>query len=169
VAAGRDRFTTRQSPDIRRRNRFECSPQPIHRGAVESSGAVEELFRVDQVRRTALVHVDGDARMLAEDGAAGAGVIEVDVGEKDRLDVAQAQAAVRQLGAQLVEGAGGTGIDQGDAAGGAFEDARRDHLWRALEPEIQEPYARRDDGHRAPSRVDPAVPVMPSSHPTIRL
>ena len=41
-------------------------------------------------------------------------------------------------------------------------------LRRALESEIQEPYAWRDDRHRARARVDPEVPVMPSSHPTIR-
>ena len=89
------------------------------------------------------------------------------MGEEDRLDVAEAQAAERQLLAQHGERAGGAGIDERDAAR-AFEDNRRDDLRRALEPEIQEPYAWRDDRHRARARVDPEVPVMPSSHPTIR-
>ncbi len=168
VAAGGDRFTARQSPDVGLGDRLECAPQPIHLAAVESSGAGKQLLGVDQVLRAALVDVDGDARMLAEDGAAGARVIEMDVGEEDRLDVAQTQAAEGQLRAQLVEGAGGTGIDEGDAAGSPFQDARRDDLRRALEPKIQEPYARRDDCHRARARKDPGVPVMPSSHPTIR-
>ena len=167
VAAGGDRFTTRQSPDIGRWDRFECSPQPVHRAAVQSCGAVEQFLRVDQVRRAALVDVERDARVLAEDGAAGASVIEVDVGEQDRVDVAEAQAAERQLLAQDGERAGGAGIDQRDAAR-AFDDRRRDDLRRALESEIQEPYAWRDDRHRARARVDPEVPVMPSSHPTIR-
>ena len=119
------------------------------------------------MRGAALVDVDRDARMLAEDRAAGAGVIEVDVGEEDRLDVAESEAAERELLAQDRERAGGPGIDQRDAAG-AFEDPGRDDLRRALEAEIQEPYARRDDRLGARSCVDPEVPVMPSSHPTIR-
>ena len=113
----------------------------------------------DQVRGAALVDVDRDVRVLAEDGAAGAGVIEVDVREQDRLDVAEAQAAERELLAQHVERAGRAGIDQRDRLAPS-STAVATTCGEPLEPEIQEPYAWRDDRHRARPRV--RCPKCPS-------
>jgi hypothetical protein len=87
------------------------------------------------VRRAALVHEHADVRMLAHQRAGGAGMIEMDVRQQDRLNLARGHAARFEAVDQLRQAACRPGIDQRDAAR-AVERGGRNHQRRALKTQI---------------------------------
>jgi hypothetical protein len=147
-----DFLAARERRDVRRRHRHHRPPQPVHVGvAVDARGAGHQLRRVDHVRRAAFVDEHADVRMLAHQRASRAGMIEVDVRQQDRLDLARRHAAGFEAGDQVGQAAGRPGIDQRDAAG-AVEHGGRDHLRRALKTEIYVPQTWGENSHNTRKR-----------------
>jgi len=54
---------------------------------IKAAGTFEKAGRIDEVRKAAGVDVDLDARIFADEGAGGAGVIKMNVSEEDGVHV----------------------------------------------------------------------------------
>jgi hypothetical protein len=67
-------------------HRHDLAPQPVEPllAAVEARRAGDEPLRVGEVRRAALVDVDGQVRPAAHERPGGSRVVEVDVGQQQR-------------------------------------------------------------------------------------
>ncbi len=90
VAAGdSDPLATAQRDDRMGRHGQHVAPQAIHLVAVQPRRAGHELRRIDHVRRAPLVHVHAQRRLLLQERARRAGVIEMDVREHNRCHVGQ--------------------------------------------------------------------------------
>ena len=87
--------------DVLRGHGHELAPEPVERVAVEPARARLEPARIDQVRRADGRDVHLECRVLADDRACGAGVVEVDVGEQEVADVAELEPA---LGEAVLQG-----------------------------------------------------------------
>jgi hypothetical protein len=85
-------------PDRLLGNRNELAPQAVEIGTVEPAGAALEPARVEEVRRPDLAHVDRQLPVLPRERPRSAGVIEVDVREKEVPQVAEAEPVARQRG-----------------------------------------------------------------------
>jgi len=83
-------------PAARFRDGRELAPELVEGVAVETARARLEACRVDEVRRTDLRHVHGQLRVLADERARGACVIEVDVREQQVPEVADLDASLRE-------------------------------------------------------------------------
>ena len=70
------------------------------------------------MRRASGVDVYGETRIFADQGAGDAGVIQVDVGKEDGVEVGDGQALVLQGLAQSVQCGRWAGVDKGAVAGG---------------------------------------------------
>ena len=77
--------------DVRYRDGRDLSPQLLHLIAVQARRALDELRGIDQVRRTALVDEDLQARILANQRTRRTGVIEMHMCQQDMGHVAQTQ------------------------------------------------------------------------------
>jgi hypothetical protein len=73
-----------QHAKVRFGDRANLAPQAIHVVAVEPRRTREQLRRVDEMRRAALVHPDLHVGPALDERPDGAGVVEVDVGQRDR-------------------------------------------------------------------------------------
>jgi hypothetical protein len=73
--------------DIRFRDRRELAPKVVERVAVEASRAALEPRGIDQVRCADFGDVDLQCWVFPDEGAGGAGVIEVDVAEEQVADL----------------------------------------------------------------------------------
>jgi hypothetical protein len=104
------------------------APQPRRAG--------DQLRRIDHVRRTLLVHVDAQRRILAHQRAGRAGVIEVNVRQQNRPHVGHRDARRCQPGAQRRQRARRSRVDDRDAAG-TVQDDRGDDAFDAVEVQIQ--------------------------------
>ena len=65
------------------------------------------------MRRAVLVHIHGEAGVLADQRPGGAGVVQVDVREEHGVEVAHAEAASPELLVQSVECGAGARVDNG--------------------------------------------------------
>jgi hypothetical protein len=72
------------------------APQPRHVILVEPGRARDELRRFDQMRRATFVDVHVDVRMVRDDRAGCATVVEMDVRQQDGADVGHRDAVSRQ-------------------------------------------------------------------------
>ncbi len=79
---------------------------------------------------SALMHVNAKAGIFSDEGAGGSGVIEVDVGEEDGLEIGDGDSSRMQFGAQRFERGGRAGIDDGVAAA-SFQESGGDRVWAA--------------------------------------
>ena len=68
---------------------MQLAPELVERIAVEPPGAPLQPRRVDQVRRADLRHPHGQIRVLADEHARRARVVEMDVREQQALDVGE--------------------------------------------------------------------------------
>ena len=87
------------------------------------------------VRRAALVDEHGDSGMLPDDGARGAGVIEMNVREKEVRDVGQPETLLLQTGFQRRQAGGGTWVHQRHRAS-TRDHTGRNRLWSAPKEQI---------------------------------
>jgi hypothetical protein len=78
--------------DVALRHRRELAEELVEGVAVEAAGAALEPARVDQVRRADLRDMNLEVRLLADEDARGAGVVEVDVAQQQVADVGERQA-----------------------------------------------------------------------------
>ena len=124
----------------------ELAPQPVHVVAIEPARAVQQLGRVDHVRRPRLVHADPDVGVLAHEGAGGAGVVEVDVGEENRPHVGRRDALLAERRTQGVEAGRRPGVHEGGPAG-VLEDGGGDDPGLAEEVQVGVGDAARDRWH----------------------
>jgi len=76
-----DRLAAREDDQAALRHWRDFAPQPVHGRSVQPACALDQLRRIDEVTRAALVHDDTDAGMPPEDRAGGTGVVEMDVRE----------------------------------------------------------------------------------------
>jgi hypothetical protein len=80
-----DRLAATHHAQVGLGHRHDLAPQALHVVAVQARGAGDELARVDEMRRAALMDPHLDLGPAAHEGARGAGVVEVDVGQQDAL------------------------------------------------------------------------------------
>jgi hypothetical protein len=80
------------------------------------------------------VHIDPDPRVLSNQSAGRAGVIEMDVRKQDGVDVANGEPALRETVAQRAERRSRTRID--DSRRVSLQETRGDSPWPATEAEI---------------------------------
>ena len=81
------------------------------------------------------MHVDADTGHALDNRAGGAGVIEMDMRQQHRANIAQREAAIAQSALEHGQARRRARIDQRDAVG-ALQDRGRDHARAASEMEI---------------------------------
>lgn len=107
---------------IFRWNGEEFSEHRLHGIAIEAAGAAQEFFRIGHVRRADFVDVNLERGILANERAGCAGVIEMDVGEENEIQVARGEAARGKFGAKVSEAAGGAAIYERELTATVKED-----------------------------------------------
>ncbi len=105
-----DRLAAGERVDVLLRHGNHLAPEPIHLLAVQATGAREQLRRIDQVARAALVDIDAQVGKPPHERARGAGVVEVDVGEQESARWLPSQGLEQRLHAWLRPG-----VDDGTA------------------------------------------------------
>jgi len=95
-------FSSLEDAQIFRRNGKSFAEQELQIVGPETLGAGEEFGRVDHVRRAILLYIDGKPWIFADEGACSAGVVQVDVRQKNGVEIAHADATGMK---PLVQGA----------------------------------------------------------------
>ena len=142
-----DAFPAGEDPHVGLRHRQEGPPERVHLVAVQPRGAGQQFRRVDHVRRAPLVDVDRDVRVLAQQRAGGAGVIEMDVRQQQRAHVGDRDAGPGECRSQRFQARRRSRIDQGDP-GGALNDGGRDDARPAAVHQVGVRDAARNRLHR---------------------
>ena len=102
IAAGEvEFFATGENLQILGRNGKEFAEHGLHGVAIEAASAAEEFFGIGHVRRADFVDVNLERGVFADERAAGASVIEVDVGEENEIEVADGETARGELRFQV--------------------------------------------------------------------
>ena len=83
------------------------------------------------------MHDDLQGRVLANQGPGGPGVIEMDVGEQNHVQVTHRETESTQPCLQISHAGGGTGIDKSQPAF-AFQQSAGDNLGRAQVLDVDE-------------------------------
>ena len=83
-----DLLPAAQRDDVGGRHGQHLAPEALHVVAVQPACALQQLLRIDEMRRPDLVHVHAQVREPLDERARRAGVIEVDVGEEERARLA---------------------------------------------------------------------------------
>ena len=86
--AGEAEHAVADDVHVRRRHGRELAPERVERVAVEPARAALEPLGLDEVRRADLRDVHLQRRVLADEHACGARMVEVDVAEQQMADVA---------------------------------------------------------------------------------
>src|SRR5690606_31571536 len=97
--------------DPLRRYGRHSAPELVRSLAEDTSCAGHQPGRVGQVPSAALVNVDGRAG-TGRERTGGAGVVQVDVGDQDRLEAVQLEAGPGEEPLDLAGGGAGPGFDQ---------------------------------------------------------
>ena len=100
---------------VLRRHRRELAPEVVERVAVEAPRASLEPLRLDQVRRADLRHVHLERRVLADEHAGRARMVEVDVAQQQMPDVGELQAARGEARLQRIDGRRRAAVEEGRA------------------------------------------------------
>lgn len=125
-----------EDTEIFPRNREEFAVQAAHLVAVEAAGAFEKLHGISHVRRAERMHVHGEARILADERARGSGVVEMDVGEKDGVEVGDGKTARKELLAKRRKRTRGPRVDQRGLAV-AFDETGGNRPWMAEPVDVE--------------------------------
>ena len=107
-----DGFSAFERPQIVFRNRKYGSVEAIHFRAVKAAGACEQFCRIGHVDRAKFVNEDGEFWIFLDESADGAGVIEMNVREQNRVEILNAYAAAIHFSAKRFERGGRPGIDE---------------------------------------------------------
>ena len=97
----------------------------FHAGIVKAASAGEKLRRIRHVASAQFVDVNTQARIFAQERAGSAGMIQVDVSEKERIQVRDRDAPALKLAAKHGEGNRRAGVNESQLAI-AFEEATGD-------------------------------------------
>ena len=157
-----DSLSTLEHVHVLLGDRRDLAPQRVHLVAVELAGAGEQLRGVDQVPGTALVHVHGQVRETADQHAARARVIEVDMRQEQGGDVADENSGPRELFTKARQRARRTRIDEGDA-GRVVKDRCRNDFREAqkVQVDVIKSGGERQHGYR-PSYIGAGWPGRPA-------
>ena len=117
AAAGAHSLFSPQAKDGVGGDRGHLAPKAIHRITVETGRAGQQLVGIDQVRRPLFVDQHSHPRVLANQRASGACVVQMNVSEQQRRHVGHGQASLAQRGAERRQRARWPGIDERDAPG----------------------------------------------------
>src|SRR5213078_4038301 len=91
-----------QDADLFRRDLGKFSPETLHLVAVETGGGSDQFRRIDEMRRAP--RMDINRRAQFGEAPRGAGVIEMDVAEKNVTNVTRLSAELGERGSEVVEG-----------------------------------------------------------------
>jgi hypothetical protein len=116
--AERDGFAAFEDVDVLFGDRERFAEEPREFIGPQAACAGEKNGRIGHVERAALVHVNAEVGIFANEGTGGSGVIEVDVGEEDGFEIGDGESAGAEFGAQSFECGGRAGIDDGVMAAG---------------------------------------------------
>src|SRR5437588_2096048 len=105
-----DKFVVLQNADAFWSDPGKFSPQLFHLVAVKTSRRGNQLSRIDEMGRAARMHVDRRAQFREPPGRAG--VIEMDMTEKDAPNVARIEPKFAELVRDIVEGRFRPGIEK---------------------------------------------------------
>ena len=122
--------------DVLLRHRHERPPEPVEVVPVQPPGAPLEAARVDQVRRPDLAHVDEQARVLADEGAGRAGMVEMDVREQEVAELPDLEPVLGEPCPERVQAARRPAVDQRGLV--AREQVGADHALAAEVLEVEE-------------------------------
>ncbi len=142
--AERKCFAAFEDAQILRRNGKSFAEEALQIVGPEALRAGQQLGRVNHVRRAILVDMHGEAGIFPDQRAGGAGVVQVDVREKDGVEIAHAEAVRLEILLKSFERGARAGIDNG-AMAVRFEK-RGGNGVRATGPEIVECGDRRHGG-----------------------
>src|SRR3974390_3090831 len=110
--AKRNGFAPGKHAEIFLRHGNEIAVEPVHLVSVQTGSAAQQLRRINHMRSAALVDVDLQTGVLADQGARRTGMIQVNVGQQDKTQVGNAKPSVVQLRAQRVDRRAGSRIDE---------------------------------------------------------
>src|SRR5581483_10094518 len=113
----------------------ELSPEHVEGLAVQAPRGPLEAGRVDEVRRADLGHPHGQLRVAADDGARGAGMVEMDVREKQVADFPERGAAFTEPFLEAVERRRWSAVEEKRAAR-AVEHVDADRALCTQEPQV---------------------------------
>ncbi len=114
--AEREIFSALQDAQIFRRNGQNFAEKKLQIVGPEALGAGKKLGRVNHVRRALRVDVHGEAGIFAHQRAGSAGVVQVDVRQKNGVEITHANAAGLELLAQSIQRGARAGVDNGAVA-----------------------------------------------------
>src|SRR6266498_969628 len=123
--------------------RRELAPERVELVAVEPSRARLEARRVDEVRGADLRDVHPQPRMLADERACRARVVEMDMREQQVSELVELEAAPGQLLLQRAEAGGGAAVEERGAVRG-LEQVRADDALAAEMKEVDRVVLRHD-------------------------
>ena len=153
----------RQRHDVRGGHGRDLAPQRQHLIAPETRGAPDQLRRIDQVRRAALVDEDFERRIPADERACHACVIQVHVRQENVRDVGETNAESIQAELERIETRCRPGIDQRDASR-VTDHGGGDDVGAASEFQVDPGEAGCKDGHAERGIIlSPRKPQVPSS------
>jgi hypothetical protein len=118
-------------------HRRELAPKVVERVAVEAAGAVLQFRRVDEMRGADLGDVDLQLRVLADEDACGAGVVEMDVAEKQMAQVCELHAALLEPSLERRDAARGAAVEERETVVG-LEEIGADHALGASMVEVDQ-------------------------------
>ena len=113
------------------RNRRELAPERVERVPVQTTRASFQAAGVDEVRSADLRDVHLQARLLADENAGRACVVEVDVREQEMAEVGQRDAQLGESLLQRRDARGGPAVVEPEAVLG-LEQVHADHALLAL-------------------------------------
>jgi len=102
--AERDGFATFEDAEIFLRDGKGVAKEAREIVAPKAAGAGEKFGGIDQVWRAEFVHVNGKAGILADERAGGAGMVEVNVGDEDGVEIGDGETVGAELLAQSGDG-----------------------------------------------------------------
>src|ERR1700676_2810939 len=103
---------------IFRRHREGLAEQARQVGTPQAGRAGEQLRRVGHVRRAVFMDVHGKPRIFSDERAGSAGVVQVNVGQKNRVQIGGGKALGMQQLAELGERRARAGVNEGAMAVG---------------------------------------------------
>ena len=136
LRAKRKSFTPLERVEIMFGHRQKVAEQTLHIVTVQALGAGQQAGRVSHVNCSPSVNKNLQMRILLEKRAGGAGVVEVNVREENRLEVADGAIVEGELFTKIPKRGGWAWIDKSAEIPGA-QECGRDGTRTALPVQIQ--------------------------------
>ena len=105
-------FASGEDTEILLRDGEHCSEEKFEFFAPEARGAGDEFGRIGHVGRAVLVHVNGEAGLFADERTGSAAVIEMNVREKNGVEIGDIEAVFAKALAKRGERGSGARVDK---------------------------------------------------------